>query len=153
MIIIALGTNLGDKKANLHCAIEALNNIGNVVSQSPIYHSEPWGFESDNEFYNMVLIFNTSLSAIELLAATQKIEIELGRTKKSNNSQYTDRVIDIDIIDFHGTISTDTALQLPHPLMHQRLFVVEPLCHIAPDWQHPLLKCSATELLQQLKSH
>lgn len=151
MIIIALGTNLGDKENNLHRAIEALGNIGEVLSQSPIYHSEAWGFESENDFYNMVLTLDTPLTATELLTATQRIEQELGRTTKSNNAEYSDRVIDIDIIDFHGTVSNHEKLQLPHPLMHQRLFVLEPLCYIAPDWQHPLLQCSATELLQKIK--
>ncbi len=151
MIIIALGTNLGDKKNNLQCAITALSKIGTVVSQSQIYHSEAWGFESENDFYNMVLTLDTPLTATELLTATQQIERELGRTKKSNNAEYSDRVIDIDIIDYHGTVSSDENLQLPHPLMHQRLFVLEPLWQIAPDWQHPLLHSSAAELLQNLK--
>ena len=112
---------------------------------SPIYTSEPWGFESENGFYNIALILETSLSPLDLLYATQQIERDLGRTAKTTTS-YTDRIIDIDIIDYNNqTIDTQT-LTLPHKLMHKRNFVLYPLADIAPDWQHPILKLTATEL-------
>ena len=112
---------------------------------SPIYTSEPWGFESENGFYNIALILETTLSPLDLLYATQQIERDLGRTAKTTTT-YTDRIIDIDIIDYNNqTIDTQT-LTLPHKLMHKRNFVLYPLADIAPDWQHPILKLTATEL-------
>ena len=145
MIILSIGTNIGDRQANIANAITALGQIGKVVTVSPIYTSEPWGFESENGFYNIALILETTLSPLDLLYATQQIERDLGRTAKTTTS-YTDRIIDIDIIDYNNqTIDTQT-LTLPHKLMHKRNFVLYPLADIAPDWQHPILKLTATEL-------
>ena len=145
MTILSIGTNIGDRQANIANAITALGQIGKVVTVSPIYTSEPWGFESENGFYNIALILETSLSPLDLLYATQQIEHNLGRTAKTITS-YTDRIIDIDIIDYNNqTIDTQT-LTLPHKLMHKRNFVLYPLADIAPDWQHPILKLTATEL-------
>ena len=145
MIILSIGTNIGDRQANIANAITALGQIGKVVTVSPIYTSEPWGFESENGFYNIALILETSLSPLDLLYATQQIERDLGRTAKTTTS-YTDRIIDIDIIDYNNqTIDTQT-LTLPHKLMHKRNFVLYPLADIAPNWQHPILKLTATEL-------
>ena len=145
MTILSIGTNIGDRQANIANAITALGQIGKVVTVSPIYTSEPWGFESENGFYNIALILETSLSPLDLLYDTQQIERDLGRTAKTTTS-YTDRIIDIDIIDYNNqTIDTQT-LTLPHKLMHKRNFVLYPLADIAPDWQHPILKLTATEL-------
>ena len=145
MIILSIGTNIGDRQANIANAITALGQIGKVVTVSPIYTSEPWGFESENGFYNIALILETTLSPLDLLYATQQIERDLGRTAKTTTS-YTDRIIDIDIIDYNNqTIDTQT-LTLPHKLMHKRNFVLYPLADIAPDWQHPILKLTAAEL-------
>ena len=145
MIILSIGTNIGDRQANIANAITALGQIGKVVTVSPIYTSEPWGFESENGFYNIALILETTLSPLDLLYATQQIERDLGRTAKTTTT-YTDRIIDIDIIDYNNqTIDTQT-LTLPHKLMHKRNFVLYPLADIAPDWQHPILKLTATEL-------
>ena len=145
MIILSIGTNIGDRQANIANAITALGQIGKVVTVSPIYTSEPWGFESENGFYNIALILETTLSPLDLLYATQQIERDLGRTTKTTTT-YTDRIIDIDIIDYNNqTIDTQT-LTLPHKLMHKRNFVLYPLADIAPDWQHPILKLTATEL-------
>ena len=145
MIILSIGTNIGDRQANIANAITALGQIGKVVTVSPIYTSEPWGFESENGFYNIALILETSLSPLDLLYATQQIERDLGRTAKTTTS-YTDRIIDIDIIDYNNQTIDTQALTLPHKLMHKRNFVLYPLADIAPNWQHPILKLTATEL-------
>ena len=145
MIILSIGTNIGDRQANIANAITALGQIGKVVTVSPIYTSEPWGFESENGFYNIALILETSLSPLDLLYATQQIERDLGRIAKTTTS-YTDRIIDIDIIDYNNQTIDTQALTLPHKLMHKRNFVLYPLADIAPDWQHPILKLTATEL-------
>ena len=145
MIILSIGTNIGDRQANIANAITALGQIGKVVTVSPIYTSEPWGFESENGFYNIALILETSLSPLDLLYATQQIERDLGRIAKTTTS-YTDRIIDIDIIDYNNQTIDTQALTLPHKLMHKRNFVLYPLADIAPNWQHPILKLTATEL-------
>lgn len=145
MIILSIGTNIGDREQNIENAIVALGEIGKVTTISPIYSSEPWGFESENGFYNIALILETSLSPLELLKETQRIEKELGRTSKTTTT-YTDRIIDIDLIDYDNQIIDTDTLTLPHKLMHKRNFVLYPLTDIAPEWQHPTLKLTALEL-------
>ena len=103
MIILSIGTNIGDRERNIDNAIVALGEIGKVGAVSPIYTSEPWGFESENGFYNIALILESELSPLELLQETQRIEKELGRTTKTT-TEYADRVIDIDIIDYDNQI-------------------------------------------------
>ena len=148
MIILSIGTNIGNRKANIENAITALNAIGTVTAVSPIYSSEPWGFESENGFYNIALIIETSLSPLDLLKETQRIEKEFGRTAKTTTA-YADRIIDIDIIDYNNQIINTQTLTLPHSLMHKRNFVLYPLTDIAPDWQHPTLKLTALELKKE----
>ena len=103
MIILSIGTNIGNRKANIENAITALNEIGTVTAVSPIYSSDPWGFESENGFYNIALIIETSLPPLDLLKETQRIEKELGRSAKTTTT-YADRIIDIDIIDYDNQI-------------------------------------------------
>ena len=103
MIILSIGTNIGDREQNIENAIVALGEIGKVSAVSPIYTSEPWGFESENGFYNIALILKSELSPLDLLRETQRIEKELGRTAKTT-TEYADRVIDIDIIDYDNQI-------------------------------------------------
>ena len=152
MIILSIGTNISDRERNIENAIVALGEIGKVGAVSPIYTSEPWGFESKNGFYNIALILESELSPLDLLRETQRIEKELGRTAKTT-TEYADRVIDIDIIDYNNQIikisqqsTVNSLLTLPHPLMHLRNFVLYPLADIAPEWVHPILKLTTLEL-------
>ena len=145
MIILSIGTNIGDRERNIENAVKALGEIGKVTAISPIYTSEPWGFESENGFYNIALTMESELLPLDLLQETQRIEKELGRTAKTTTT-YTDRIIDIDLIDYDNQIIDTPTLTLPHKLMHQRNFVLYPLADIAPKWQHPTLKLSALEL-------
>ena len=145
MIILSIGTNIGDRERNIENAVKALGEIGKVTAISPIYTSEPWGFESENGFYNIALTMESELSPLDLLQETQRIEKELGRTAKTTTT-YTDRIIDIDLIDYDNQIIDTPTLTLPHKLMHQRNFVLYPLTDIAPEWQHPTLKLTALEL-------
>ena len=152
MIILSIGTNIGDRERNIENAVKALGEIGKVTAISPIYTSEPWGFESENGFYNIALILESDLSPLDLLRETQRIEKELGRTAKTT-TEYADRVIDIDIIDYDNQIikisqqsTVNSLLTLPHPLMHLRNFVLYPLADIAPEWVHPILKLTTLEL-------
>jgi len=147
-IYLSLGTNLGDKEENLRNAIDKINErVGKVTSLSAFYVTEPWGFQSQNTFLNAALIAETNLSPFEVLAETKSIEKELGRTAKSVNNSYTDRIIDIDILLYDDLILNTPELILPHPLMTQRAFVMEPLAEIAPHVSHPVLLKTIKELL------
>ena len=127
-VYLGLGSNLGNKEENLRKAISMINEqIGTVVRQSALYVSEPWGFESENDFVNAVICCQTTLTPHQLLRATQRIERQMGRKRKSQDGVYHDRVIDIDILLYDDlTIDTPT-LKIPHPLMQQRDFVMIPL--------------------------
>lgn len=149
MVILALGTNLGDRLSNIHQALKELCCYGKISSISNIYESEPWGYESENRFFNMVISYQTELSPVELLKYIKDIEINLGRKTKSCLGVYADRPIDIDIIDFDGEILSSESLTLPHPLMHKRNFVLLPLCDILPEWKHPIFSQTAYELLNK----
>ena len=144
---LALGTNIGNKRRNMITAAALLaERVGDVLALSGFYETEPWGFQSENTFLNAALQLDTSLSPLELLNATQEIEIEMGRTQKSNGA-YHDRIIDIDILLYDNLVLQTPELTLPHPLMHERLFVMEPLAEIAPNVIHPVFKKPVISLL------
>lgn len=144
---LALGTNIGNKRRNMITAAALLaERVGDVLALSGFYETEPWGFQSDNAFLNAALQLETSLPPLELLKATQQIEIEMGRTQKSNGA-YHDRIIDIDILLYDDLILRTPELTLPHPLMHERRFVMEPLAEIAPNLVHPVLKKTVIEII------
>ena len=138
-VYLGLGTNLGDKEANLKAAIEEIRKrVGEVTSLSAFHASEPWGFTSDNTFLNTVCRVSTDFSPMEVLRLTQDIEHSLGRLKKSVDGQYSDRLIDIDILLYDDWRIDTPELTIPHPLMCERRFVMEPLVEIAPDGVHPV---------------
>ena len=144
---LALGTNIGNKRRNMITAAALLaERVGDVLALSGFYETEPWGFQSENTLLNAALQLDTSLSPLELLKATQEIEIEMGRTQKSNGA-YHDRIIDIDILLYEDLVLQTPELTLPHPLMHERLFVMEPLAEIAPNVIHPVFKKPVISLL------
>ncbi|WP_288205987.1 2-amino-4-hydroxy-6-hydroxymethyldihydropteridine diphosphokinase [uncultured Parabacteroides sp.] len=144
---LALGTNIGNKRRNMITAAALLaERVGDVLALSGFYETEPWGFQSDNTFLNAALQLETSLSPLELLKATQQIELEMGRTQKSNGA-YHDRIIDVDILLYDDLILQTPELTLPHPLMHERLFVMEPLAEIAPNVIHPVFKKPVISLM------
>lgn len=120
--------------------------VGDVLALSGFYETEPWGFQSDNTFLNAALRLETILSPLELLDATQQIEREMGRTQKSNGA-YHDRIIDIDILLYDDLVLQTPELTLPHPLMHERRFVMEPLAEIAPNVVHPVFHKSVISLM------
>lgn len=151
---LSLGTNLGDKEANMHTAIQFIDRqIGKVISQSAFYITAPWGFQSANSFLNSAISINTSLSPAELLKATQLIEREMGRTHKSINGNYSDRLIDIDILLYDEIILNSEELTIPHPQIANRLFVLEPLAEIAPNLICSGCKESIAHLLDKLKEN
>lgn len=139
IVYLGLGTNLGDKAANLHAAVHLISGkIGKSLSLSSFYATAPWGFESENSFLNAAICVETSLSPLEVLHRTQEIERTLGRTHKSTGGIYHDRIIDIDLLLYNKEIIQTPELTIPHPLMLQRDFVMNPLVEIAPDVVHPV---------------
>lgn len=130
-VYLSLGSNLGNREENILKAIDMIKEqIGDVTRQSALLHTEPWGFESGNEFVNAAICVKTTLLPIELLHKTQAIERQMGRFHKSINRQYQDRIIDIDIL-LYGDLKMETPeLTIPHPLMHERDFVMTPLREI-----------------------
>lgn len=151
-VYVGLGTNLGDKEQNLRDAVQKIEEqIGKVVSLSAFYVTAPWGFSSDNSFLNAAVCVETKLSPLEVLQETQMIEKELGRTQKSVNRMYSDRLIDIDLLLYEDLVlsvisASGVELTLPHPLMTERDFVMKPLAEIAPGLVHPVLGKTMKEL-------
>ena len=151
-LYLGLGTNQGNKEINLTRAIELLSlAFGHCTAKSAFIETAPWGFNSNNTFLNCCIAFYTALQPQQILVTTERIERELGRTTKSTGGTYHDRIIDIDILLYGSeTISTER-LTIPHPLMHQRLFVLQPLAQIANNITHPTLHKTIGELLAALQ--
>ncbi|MCQ1545200.1 2-amino-4-hydroxy-6-hydroxymethyldihydropteridine diphosphokinase [Bacteroides clarus] len=147
-VYFSLGTNLGDKEHNLRLAVQKIEErIGKVISLSAFYATAPWGFSSENTFLNAAVCVETFLPPLSVLYLTQEMEREIGRTRKSVGGVYSDRLIDIDLLLYDDRVMDTPELKLPHPLMHERRFVMEPLAEIAPDLVHPVLKKKMRELL------
>ena len=151
LVYLGLGTNLGDKPANLQAAVRALSlEVGDVIEVSSFYASKPWGFVSDNEFLNAVVLVQTDLSPFGLLAKVQQIERDMGRNPKSG-MDYVDRLIDVDILLFDNLTLDQPALTIPHPLLAKRDFVLIPLAELAPGLVHPVLGKTIRDLVTELK--
>jgi 2-amino-4-hydroxy-6-hydroxymethyldihydropteridine diphosphokinase len=133
---LGLGTNLGDRLANLTAARLALASQVEIQAVSRIYESEPWGYREQPDFLNQVLKGSTDLTPMDLLSFLKQIEHDLGRRPNFRNGP---RPIDIDILFFDDLIMSDGRLTLPHPDMDKRAFVLVPLADIAPDLIHPNL--------------
>jgi 2-amino-4-hydroxy-6-hydroxymethyldihydropteridine diphosphokinase len=125
---LGLGTNLGDKDANLHQAIRLIEEqVGHVVAVSAFHATEPWGFDSPHTFLNAACVVDTALAPTQLLEATQAIERWMGRLEKSHDGHYADRLIDIDILLYGHERVNLPGLVIPHPLIQEREFVRVPL--------------------------
>ncbi len=142
---LSIGTNIGDKKQNLSTAVNMLNELcGKVTKQSSIYETSAWGFESSNSFYNIAVELNTKLLPQKLLDKLFLIENKIGR--KRTGTGYTDRLIDVDILFYENETITTDKLQIPHPLLQARNFVLYPLCEINPDFKHRKFNKTIQEL-------
>ena len=130
-VYLGLGSNLGDCRKNLERAIRLIDDrVGQVIRQSSFIETEPWGFESPNKFMNAVILCETTKTPREVLKLTQQIERDMGRRKKSVAGGYADRPIDIDILLYDDLNVDEPDLKIPHPLMHERDFVMRPLNEI-----------------------
>ena len=130
-VYLGLGSNLGDCRKNLERAIRLIDDrVGQVTRQSSFIETEPWGFESPNKFMNAVILCETTKTPREVLKLTQQIERDMGRRKKSVAGGYADRPIDIDILLYDDLNVDEPDLKIPHPLMHERDFVMIPFNEI-----------------------
>ena len=146
-VYLSLGSNIGDRAANLQSAIEELSRFGKVAAVSSFYETEPVEFTKQPLFLNCAVSLDTEKTPGQLLRALLEIERTMGRLR---TQQKGPRKIDIDILLF-GDSSVNTAtLTIPHPAMHERRFVLDPLAEIAPDARHPLLNKTARELRDSL---
>ena len=147
-IVLALGTNSGERLSNLEQCVHLIHqNTATVIAVSPVYETPSWGFESAS-FYNCILVVHSHKTPQKILKSILKIEREMGRTR-SGSEGYEDRIIDIDIISFdHEWVETEQ-LTIPHPLLAERQFVLQPLAKVLPNWTHPKTRQSVQELIQK----
>ena len=146
-VYLSLGSNVGDREANLRTVIDKLSELGEVVAVSSFFETEPVEFAAQPWFLNCAVAVRTELMPKLFLARIQAIEQQMGRRRAQPKGP---RIIDIDIVLFGNSVISDAHLEVPHPAMHERRFVLEPLVEIAPDVRHPVLKRSMRELLQEL---
>jgi 2-amino-4-hydroxy-6-hydroxymethyldihydropteridine diphosphokinase len=148
-VYIALGTNLGDRLTNLHTAISSLLPEINVLAESHVYETPPWGYEDQPTFLNMVIKAETNLEPEPLLTYLKQLEVELGREQ---NFRWGPRLIDLDILFYDDLVINTPPLIIPHPRLYERAFVLVPLVDVAPELIHPVLQRSVSQLLGEVDS-
>ena len=147
-VILSLGSNQGNRLATIQSCIDLIHReVATVVKVSKIYETPAWGFESE-PFYNAAILIHTSKSAQKILKQVLKVEKMLGRVR-SKEFGYQARMIDVDIIAFDEEIISTETLQVPHPIMQNRKFVLQPMFDLGLNWEHPTLKKSIAQLLLQ----
>ncbi len=145
-VVLSIGTNQGNRLENIENCMRLIHQeIGTIIKVSNLYESPSWGFESD-AFYNCALVLHTYSSAHAVLNAVLKIEKQMGRVR-GETLEYQSRIIDIDLITFDEEIIDTENLQIPHPLMQNRKFVLAPMLDLNLDWKHPIFQKKIAELL------
>lgn len=152
LVLLSLGSNLGNRQANLKKAMGYLTDTDaiSIVKVSSMYETEPFGPKEQNWFLNIALLAKTTLSLIELMVCCKSVEYLTGRIKRE---RWYEREIDVDIIFYDDTIYQTEKLTVPHPLMQERRFVLVPAAEIAPDFIHPVFDCSVMQLLNNCKDN
>lgn len=147
VVFLSLGGNMGHREALLRRAVTAISEkCGRVIACSSLYETAPWGSDSRNPFLNLVIKLNSLLAPEALLAAIGAIETELGRERGEDKN--ADRTIDLDILLYNDLVINTDLLELPHPRMHLRNFVLVPLAEIAPEEVHPVLRQNIATILK-----
>ncbi len=147
VVLLGLGSNMGDRLSYLSYALNQLNTeVGRVTAKSSVWETEPWGFEAEEQFLNMAVELATTMDPFTLLGVIKSMEARLGRTRIKGPG-YRSRVIDIDILLWGDKVISGPGLQIPHPRIAERRFVLVPLCEIAPYNIHPVRGRSLIELL------
>ena len=147
IVWIALGSNLGERAVNLETAINLMGDDVCVLAKSSLYQTKPWGYLAQDDFYNQVLVGETSLRPQKLLSRLKGIEKQMGRKKTIRNGP---RVIDLDILLYDDLLLHSKRLTIPHPRMHERAFVLVPLVELQPDLVHPELGLTMSALLAKV---
>lgn len=150
VVWLSLGSNLGDRQANLEAARLGLEPEVCELAASGVYETPPWGYRDQPKFLNMALKAQTDLAPLDLLKYLKRLEALLGRRP---GARYGPRLIDIDILFYGSLILSQPGLEIPHPRLAERAFVLVPLVEIAPDLRHPALGQTMRELLEQIDSH
>lgn len=147
LVYLSLGSNVGDREANLKNALVRLQDLGNIISLSSLYETEPVEVTAQPWFLNAVVALETEKMPKQLLASLLRVEQEMGRCRLQKKGP---RTIDIDILLFGNSVVAAKELTIPHPAMHERRFVLEPLAEIAPEQRHPVFKRTIRELFEAL---
>lgn len=154
-VFILLGSNLGNRQLLVNQACKMIEErCGKIVAKSRLYESEPWGFKSEHWFLNQVVEINTSLTPDELMDTLLAIEKELGRDRSTPHEGYVSRPMDLDILYWNDDLIADNQhVIVPHPRLHLRRFTMLPLCDVAPDYVHPILKKTNRQLLDECEDY
>lgn len=149
---VALGSNLGDRRAHLDAALQAIAELPGVaaVTPSPYYETAPVGPQDQGPFLNAAARVETTLSPVALLEALLGLERRLGRPPREERRHWGPREIDLDLLLYGSAILDEPGLTLPHPRLHERWFVLRPLCDVGPDEIHPVLQRTMRSLLAEL---
>lgn len=158
--VLITGGNLGDVDSNLARALELITrHAGEICAVSSVMESEAWGFSATERFLNQVVVIRTELQPLQLLESVQAIERELGRRRENESDsnetsaegrKYHSRTMDIDILFYDNIVLREPRLTIPHPMLHERSFVLQPLAQVLGGYRHPLLGKSVGELWQEL---
>jgi 2-amino-4-hydroxy-6-hydroxymethyldihydropteridine diphosphokinase len=149
IVYLALGSNLGDRRANLRAALGAFEPDIHILQESALYETPPWGYADQPAFYNMVIKGTTCMEPDALLRFLKGLEGRLGRTE---SFRYGPRNIDLDILFHDELVINEPQLVVPHPRLHERAFVLVPLADVAPDLMHPVLHQTVRDLLANVDS-
>ena len=151
---VLLGSNLGDREQLVNQACKMIGErCGKVVAKSRLYESEPWGFKSEHWFLNQVVKIETALSPDALMQELLEIEKALGRDRSVLHEGYVSRPMDLDILYFGNEIIDTQMVKVPHPRLHERRFTLLPLCDIASEFVHPIMKKTNLQLLDECKDN